>query len=394
MYSWIISDDHPMHMHIYRIMKATYHIFDPSNEPSSAYETNNTATLGYTISQEEPRVSGIFIHFRLYQETDMRFTVVLRDITEDDMLFQIEDKVQGVCIPAPQELLLGMLEVEEFIFAMWMKNSGHCAPSSHKMERAIACLIWKHVQVMKYHLRVLPQETIVKKGVDLGLAKCFICNSDLLHCDSCKIVSCKSQECRGYSKPPLAQCAGHRKALCVPCLEDQGPNRWLEKCRACESWCSMEDLSVTLCTGCPVTSMPLAPGSKSGGFCMNCKLFGWRTCNNPQCSTGKICPECASNGVACLCQKVWVCDHCAEHDHFIMRCPRCDRPFCPSCCYIDRCAGCERESLCNDCAAEAPDADDEALGRMPVILISSCTRCDAKLCESCGTTCWSCRHVG
>lgn len=189
-----------------------------------------------------------------------------------------------------------------------------------------------------------------------------------------------------------------------PCLEEQGPNvnRCLEKCGGCESWCCMDDIFE--CSGRPVRipSIPRIPGSKSvhpnvsavyknsarahppkRGSSVNCNLPGWKTCDNPRCWSRAVCPECASSGTMCLCQEAWECDLCAEHDRVMMRCPRCDRPFCPSCCYIDKCFRCERESLCDDCVEEASDADDKALEGMPVTLIASCGNCGAKACKRC-----------
>jgi len=83
--SWEISYDHPMYMNIFRIMKTICCMLDPSNEPPSAYEVNHTATLEYALSHKKPLVlSSIFIHFRLSNEIDTRFTVVCRDITGMD----------------------------------------------------------------------------------------------------------------------------------------------------------------------------------------------------------------------------------------------------------------------------------------------------------------------
>jgi hypothetical protein len=107
------------------------------------------------------------------------------------------------------------------------------------------------------------------------------------------------------------------------------------------------------------------------GSCMDCKLPGWRNCNNSLCWSRvnnparihAICPECVKgSGVACMCQVVWICDFCTDHFHEVAM-------------------HCQRENLCSDCAEEALDADDEVLKRMPVTIVSSCERCDVKVCD-------------
>jgi len=215
---------------------------------------------------------------------------------------------------------------------------------------------------------------------------------------TCQVASCGSGGCRGYSQPPLAQCVRHQQILCIPCLEDHGPR--LEKCGGCESWCCTRDIFE--CSGRPVgiSPIPRVPGREiispdafdiyndaarahppRRDSCINCHMPGWQNCDNPRCWSPAICPECASGGVECLCGELWACNLCANHDDVVMRCPRCDRPFCPSCYYIGRCVGCEGESLCFDCAEEASDVDDGAL--KPVILVASCGVCKEKVCDHC-----------
>ncbi|OAX42109.1 hypothetical protein K503DRAFT_408836 [Rhizopogon vinicolor AM-OR11-026] len=73
--------------------------------------------------------------------------------------------------------------------------------------------------------------------------RCPLCDSELIHCTSCQVASCKLEECHGSSQPSLVHCVRHQKALCFPCLKEQGPNRWLEKCGECDSWCCTEGSS-------------------------------------------------------------------------------------------------------------------------------------------------------
>lgn len=132
-----------MYMNIFRIMKAVYHMLDPLNEPSSAYEVDHSATLECTTSQEnEPSIlTGIVIHFRLSNVT--RFTLVFRD-----MHWHIKDKVQNVCTPISLEP--GMTEIYEYVL-----RDGRITPwimiilsyLGDEFESYIARGIWKKVQV-------------------------------------------------------------------------------------------------------------------------------------------------------------------------------------------------------------------------------------------------------
>lgn len=175
----------------------------------------------------------------------------------------------------------------------------------------------------------------------------------------------------------------------------------LEECPGCKSWCCTRDIS--WCSGHPVGLQPIPalPGSNSvnpnliaavqsarvhppkRGSCMDCELPGWRSCNSTFCWSQTICPECASGGVTCLCQEVWACDLCAEHNTGIfIRCPRCNRPFCCSCSYVDQCQECHRTNLCNDCVEEESDVGDELMAEFPEFVVS-CEGCQAKVCDRC-----------
>ncbi|KAG2140828.1 hypothetical protein BD769DRAFT_1428953 [Suillus cothurnatus] len=106
--------------------------------------------------------------------------------------------------------------------------------------------------------------------------------------------------------------------------------------------------------------------------CLECEIPSWKSCSNkPFYWSYRICPECASSGVMCLCERVWACDLCAELADVFIRCPRCDRPFCVTCSYIDQCRKCHRVSLCYDCAEEAPDVD----AVLPAEVASLCESC-------------------
>lgn len=131
-----------------------------------------------------------------------------------------------------------------------------------------------------------------------------------------------------------------------------------------------------------------------GGSCSQCKQPGWRKCRGNRCwSKGNvICPECTSGGTTCMCQKVWACDICAERDSRIfIRCPRCDRPFCTSCTYIDQCKRCLRVTLCYDCVEEASDADDpedaddadDGVVETFAKLTGTCESCGVRVCDRC-----------
>jgi hypothetical protein len=176
----------------------------------------------------------------------------------------------------------------------------------------------------------------------------------------------------------------------------------LEKCPGCKSWCCTRDMS--LCSGHPVGIQPIPglPSSESvipdlivtyaqsarvhppkRGSCMECELPGWRICNNAFCWSHTICPECASGGVTCLCQEVWACDPCAEHiTGIFIRCPRCNRPFCCSCSYVDECQECHSANLCYDCAEEESDVGDGLMAEFPKF-VASCGSCQAKVCDRC-----------
>ncbi|KAG1768738.1 hypothetical protein EV702DRAFT_714514 [Suillus placidus] len=147
-----------------------------------------------------------------------------------------------------------------------------------------------------------------------------------------QVASRESRDCRGSSEPPLARCITHpEEVLCLPCLEHQDSKR-LEQCASCNSWCCAKDqLS---CTGRPIgiESIDLLRGRQTKlhlmmayasrwharahppkpKSCLECELPDWRTCSNRTCWSVQICPECASCGVACFCQRVWACDLCAE----------------------------------------------------------------------------------
>ncbi|KAG1744963.1 uncharacterized protein EDB91DRAFT_169583 [Suillus paluster] len=370
--------DHPMRMNIFRVMKTVYRMLDSPNEPSTVGEGKHIATLGYAGSQEKPGppdLSSLVIHFRLSTQTVTHFVVVFCDQ-------QIEDRVQNVCISVPCELTPIMTDIYEFVAARSISSRG-LNPAE---ECDLAHRIWKQLQVEKYHKRLLQQGVV--SDIDIafsrpGSPRCPICDSNLIHCNSCQVASCESNECRGSSEPPLARCSRHQKeALCFPCLEEQESQPEIEKCPGCKSWCCTMDMS--LCSGHPINVLPILriPGSESippglivaytqsarahppkRGSCMECELPGWRSCNSNLCWSHTICPECASSGMTCLCQEVWACDLCAEYNPGVfIRCPRCNRPFCCACSYIEECQQCHRTNLCYDCAEEESGGNDEADG--------------------------------
>jgi hypothetical protein len=104
--------DHAMRVNVYRVMKAVYHMLDPSNEPSSTVdEVKHIATLEYAVSQENaglPDISSPAIHLRLFTQTDTRFDVVLRDT-------RIEDKVENTRISLPVELIPILMDISGFV---------------------------------------------------------------------------------------------------------------------------------------------------------------------------------------------------------------------------------------------------------------------------------------
>ncbi|KAG1848295.1 hypothetical protein DFJ58DRAFT_472057 [Suillus subalutaceus] len=389
---------HPMRMNIYWVMKAVYHMLDPSNEPSSTTdEVKHIATLEYTVSQENagsPDVSSLVIHLRLSTETDTHFDVMLRDM-------QIEDKVENVCVSLPGELTPVLMDISEFVREFVLRRSA-IKREPGASDCSFGGWIWQKMQAEKYRQRVSQQEVVgVKKT-----GRCPLCRHGLIDCKSCHVASCRSLGCHGSSKPPLARCAEHPKnTLCSPCLEEQGSKRELEKCPGCKSWCCATDINS--CIGHPV-AIPLVPCSSTehllhvmttysqsarvhppkGGSCNQCEQPGWRRCRGNGCWSGDdvICPECASGGTTCMCQKVWACDICAEHDSSIfIRCPRCDRPFCTSCTYIDQCKQCFRVTLCYDCVEEASDADDTDDGVVETFakLTGTCESCGVRVCNRC-----------
>ncbi|KAG2058324.1 hypothetical protein BDR06DRAFT_950817 [Suillus hirtellus] len=370
---------HPMQMNVFRVMKTAYHMLYPSKEPSTIDEiSSQPLKIEYTFSEQNPGppdLSSLVIHVN-------RFSVLFRDM-------QIRDHWHNVYIPVPSELTPVIMDIYEFALA----RSDVCSHQWDTMtESYFARRIWRQLQVERYHQRVSQRQ--VSGGTNTRLPpafwKCSICASDLIHCNSCQVASCESHDCRGSSEPPLARCIMHlNKVLCLPCLEYQDSQR-LVQCPQCNSWCCTKNqLS---CTGRPV-------GIESNSFsrrrwsnvrlimaycnhgrvhppkpkpCQECTPPGWRTCANITCWSKHICPECASCGVMCSCERVWACDLCAELVHGIfVRCPRCIRPFCITCSSINQCKECRRVSLCNDCAEEAPDADDVS----PADVASSCESC-------------------
>ncbi|KAG2105423.1 hypothetical protein BD769DRAFT_156790 [Suillus cothurnatus] len=389
---------HPMRMNIFRVMRTVYRILDSPNEPSAVDEGKHIATLGYAVSQEmpgPPDLSSLVIHLRLSTQIVTHFIVAFCDM-------QIVDTVQNMCIPIPCELMPVMADIYEFVAA----RSTSCRGLNPVEECDLACKIWKQLQAEKYHKRLLQQEIV--SDIDIaclrpGSPRCSICDSNLIHCNSCQVASCESDDCPGSSEPPLAQCGRHKKeVLCFPCLEEQECKAELEKCPGCGSWCCTRDMSS--CSGHPIDIRltPGSPGSKfilsdlivtyaqsarvhppKRGSCMECELPGWRSCNSTLCWSQTICPECASGGMTCLCQEVWACDPCAEHiPGIFIRCPRCNRPFCCSCSYIDECQECHRTNLCYDCAEEESDVDDGEMVEFPKF-VASCGSCQAKVCDRC-----------
>ncbi|KAG2039231.1 hypothetical protein BDR03DRAFT_253599 [Suillus americanus] len=373
---------HPMQMNVFRVMKTVVRMLYPSvPEKLSTVDDlgGYTAVLGYAFSQDPPDLSGLFLSF-VASWMDSCIFVQFRDM---DM--QIQNHTHNV--PVPSELTPVIMDIYEFALA----RSDICSRQwDTETESYFARRIWKQLQVERYHQRVSQQQ--VPGGTDTRLPpafwKCSICTSDLIHCNSCQIASCESRDCRGSSEPPLGRCITHPKeVLCLPCLEHQDSKR-LEQCPGCNLWCCAKDKS--FCTGRPVgiESHPSLRGpfniklwiayfnhervhSHKSESCLECEIPGWRSCSNLFCWSSRICPECASSGVMCLCERVWACDLCAKWTDVFIRCPRCDRPFCITCSYIDQCKKCHRVSLCYDCAEEASDADEV----MPAKVASSCESC-------------------
>ncbi|KAG1779261.1 hypothetical protein EV702DRAFT_1087133 [Suillus placidus] len=344
------------------------------------------ALLGYQFLEENPGppdLSDLFLCFggASWMNSSIIF-VQIRDM-------QIRKNRNNVLVPIPSELTPVIMDIYEFALA----RSDICSRQwDTPTESYFARRMWKQLQVERYHQRVSQKQ--VPGGTDTRLPpafwKCSICVSDLIHCNSCQVASCESRDCRGSSEPSLARCITHPKeVLCLPCLEHQGSKR-LEKCQGCNFWCCAKDKS--LCKGRPVgiESDPLLRGRQDSiklmmayythkkahprkpESCLECEIPGWRTCSNkPFCWSPRICPECASSGVMCLCERVWACDLCAERADVFIRCPRCNRPFCITCSYIDQCKKCRRVSLCYDCAEEARDIDEV----MPAEVASSCESC-------------------
>ncbi|KAG1727775.1 uncharacterized protein EDB91DRAFT_1163201 [Suillus paluster] len=392
---------HPLRPKIFRIMKTIYHMLHPSHEPSMINEAKHIATLGYAVSQEKPGppiLSSVVIHFRLSTESVTRFAILLHDM-------QIEDKVHDVRIPIPDELKSDMMDVYDFVSARSQKVVISSHDSDNWAECKLARKVSKQLQVQKYHERLLQQEgdgAVDIIGLRSDSSRCSICDSNLIHCNNCQVASCESHDCRGSSDPPFAQCVRHQmQVLCFPCLQAQGCD--LEKCPGCNSWCCARDISS--CTGHPVSipHMRRVPGDKlmsfglldaysesarahppKRGSCMECKLPGWRSCQNKLCWSQSICQECTSGGITCPCGEVWACDLCTEHDPSVfIRCPRCDRPFCYNCSYIDECCRCQSSELCHDCAEEASETDTRKLKVLPAKLVVSCGSCELKVCDRC-----------
>ncbi|KAG2120515.1 uncharacterized protein F5147DRAFT_2275 [Suillus discolor] len=366
---------HPMWMNVYRVMKAVYHVLDTSNEPSSTIdEVKHIATLEYALSQEKegpPEISSLVIHLRLSSQTDARFDVALHD---SDM--QIKDKVQNTCISLPGELAPVLMDISWFVREFVIRRSATIEWTPDWDCSFGRRMIWDQMQKEKYHQRVSQQETA--GGTDTSRIGCSSC--PIGRCKNCRVLSCRSANCCESSEPPIVWCARHENnVLCLPCLEEQGSKRELEKCPACKSWCCSKD--IRKCIGHPINipsvsrasclnylqhmmtifSQPAKVHPPKYRSCGQCKLLGWRRCPGRLCWSKRnaICPECTSGGITCACQKVWACDVCAEHDSSIfIRCPRCDRPFCTSCTYIDRCRRCSRATLCYDCAEETSDVDE------------------------------------
>lgn len=388
-----------MRINVYRVMKAVYHILDPSNEPSSTIdEVKHIATLEYALSQEKegpPEISSLVIHLRLSAQTDTRFDVVLHD---SDM--QIKDKVQNTCISLPGELALVLMDISWFIREFVIRRSAIEWTPGPDCRR-----IWEQIQEEKYNQRVSQQETA--GGTDTSRIGCSSCPTG--RCKNCKVVSCWSANCCESSEPPIVRCAKHENnVLCLPCLEEQGSKRELEKCPACKFWCCPRDMRK--CIGYPVTIPSVSHASSPNHFqhimtiylqtakvhplkygsCGQCELPGWRRCPGNFCWSkhNAICPECTSGGIMCVCQEVWACGVCAEHDGSIfIRCPRCDRRFCTSCTYIDQCMSCAHVTLCYDCAEETSEVGDGVV-EMFVTLAATCDSCGKKVCSRCAP------HIG
>jgi len=333
---------HPMRRSIFQLMKSAYSLLDPPNVPSTIGEGKHIAILEYELSQEKPGhpdPSSLVIHFRLSTQSATHIAVMFCDK-------QIEDKMQNVRISIPSEVTWATTDIYEFVVA----RSNFPAGLNSVDECDIARRVWKQVQAECYHKHLL--ELGGHTGLQPGDSLCSLCYANVLHCDSCQRASCESYECSGYSIF-VKRCGRHHKmALCYQCISGQS---LLQKYDSCTEY----------------------------------ELLGWRTCCNTasRFEPHAICPECSSGGMTCLCQKVWACDFCVASEErnlgVLVLCPRCYRPFCSSCSYIDQCRRCNRVSLCYDCAEETSNVDLEVQQQMPAKLVASCFSCQAKLCDRC-----------
>ncbi|KAG0706596.1 hypothetical protein DFH29DRAFT_900351 [Suillus ampliporus] len=156
-----------MLMRVFRVMKTTYALLDPQNEPRAVNAGTHIAVLGYADSD-------VFIHFGLSTETSTRFSLILRDM-------QIEDKVENLPITVPLELARTVADDYRW--------------SESDLAR----------RVQKYYERLVNQGLI--ESIDSPYSpQCDICHSWLVHCACCQIAKCPS-ECDGYSLPTWRTCA-------------------------------------------------------------------------------------------------------------------------------------------------------------------------------------------
>ncbi|KAG2127428.1 hypothetical protein BD769DRAFT_1460500, partial [Suillus cothurnatus] len=140
-----------------------------------------------------------------------------------------------------------------------------------------------------------------------------------------EVASRESHDFRGSFAPLLVRCITHPKeVLCFTCLGHQD-SKQLEQCPGCHFWCCIKDKSS--CTGRPIgiESHPSLWGHnndivelkiayfftherahpRKSESCLECEIPGWKSCSNkPFCWSYRVCPECASSGMMCLCERV------------------------------------------------------------------------------------------
>ncbi|KAG0697121.1 hypothetical protein DFH29DRAFT_164478 [Suillus ampliporus] len=305
---------HPMLMKIFRVMKTTYALLDPQNEPRSVNAGKHIATFGCAGSE-------VFIHFGLSTETSTRFAIVLRDM-------QIEDKVQNLRILVPLELVPTVADIRDFVLARLQTT---LEIFCNETECELARQVWEPVQVQKYHAHLLDRGVI--ESIDSpDLPRCDLCRSWLYYCGCCRIARCPFS-CDGY--PPWRKCAigpcifyfdgncaecavgGATQCVCQALwgCDDCTPETPddVSRCRRCDRSfckdCSYIDVcfhcrSSSLCHDCSEEASENARDVKEIFLCKKCTL---RHCD--QCTTSRT-TSCA------ICKKTYLveCDDTSDCD--------------------------------------------------------------------------------